>query len=103
MEAGSGLPGIEVRRKPVRRLVYDPPVPHPLQYFAATVPALDPHRARRAVSCGLSTDDVAMTPGEYAWALRLADRLGVTAMQAPGSHEACCTQPAGLAEALLKD
>jgi hypothetical protein len=49
----------------------------------------------------LSVDDVALPPGEYGWA-RFAQRLGVDAIEAPGSHEACFTQPAGLADALLK-
>jgi hypothetical protein len=46
-------------------------------------------------------DDVALPPGEYGWD-RFAHRLGVEPIMAPGSHEACFTEPAGLVEAFLK-
>ncbi|MGE3284518.1 MAG: alpha/beta fold hydrolase [Pseudonocardia sp.] len=82
----------------VQRLVFDLLVPQPLQYFTAAVEPLDGAIARAYV---LSVDDVALPPGEYGWA-RFADRLGVDAIDAPGSHEACFTAPDGLAEALLK-
>ena len=49
----------------------------------------------------LSTGDIALPPGEYGWA-RFAERLGVPAQPAPGSHEACFTEPEGLAKALLE-
>lgn len=49
----------------------------------------------------LSVDDVAMPPGEYGWAPRFPDRLGLTPVTAPGSHEALFTQPSQLASALL--
>jgi pimeloyl-ACP methyl ester carboxylesterase len=83
--------------EPVQRLVYDLLVPQPLQYFTEPVAPLDADVARSYV---LSVDDVALPPGEYGWA-RFAERLGVDVVEAPGSHEACFTQPAGLAEAVL--
>ncbi|RZT87797.1 hypothetical protein EV383_4723 [Pseudonocardia sediminis] len=76
-------------------------VPHPYQYFLETVEPIDPATLGVPVSYVLGTEDVALPPGEYGWD-RFADRLGVTAQSAPGSHEACFTQPAGQAEALLK-
>ena len=48
-----------------------------------------------------SVGDIALPPGEYGWT-RFADRLGVAPIDAPGSHEACFTEPEGLAAALLK-
>jgi hypothetical protein len=88
--------------EPVQRLVHDLLVPHPLQYFTATVPRLDPAALGVPAAYVLSTDDIALPPGEFAWAPRFPDRIGVTPVEAPGSHEACFTQPAGLAEAFLK-
>jgi hypothetical protein len=76
-------------------------VPQPMQYFTETVEPLDPSALGVAVSYVLSVDDVALPPGEYGWD-RFATRLGVEPQAAPGSHEACFTQPAGLAESLMK-
>jgi hypothetical protein len=45
--------------------------------------------------------DVALPPGEYGWAPRFPDRLGVTALTGPGSHEACFTRPAELAASFV--
>jgi hypothetical protein len=50
----------------------------------------------------LNTEDIALPPGEYGWAPRFPQRLGVTPVPAPGSHEACFTCPGELAEALLE-
>lgn len=85
--------------EPVQKLVYDLLVPQPLQYFTATV---DPLHADVARSYVLSVDDVALPPGEYGWNPRFPERLGVTAIEAPGGHEACFTQPEALAAAILK-
>ncbi|MET0188972.1 MAG: alpha/beta hydrolase [Pseudonocardia sediminis] len=85
----------------VQRLTHSLMVPHPYRYFLETVEPIDPATLGVPVSYVLSAEDVALPPGEYGWD-RFADRLGVTAQSAPGSHEACFTQPAGLAEALLK-
>jgi hypothetical protein len=52
------------------------------------------------VSYLLSTDDIALPPGEFAWAPRFPDRLGVTAVPTPGGHEALLTTPDTLATAL---
>jgi pimeloyl-ACP methyl ester carboxylesterase len=86
--------------EPVQRMIYDLLVPQPYQYFTEAVEPLDPALGIPA-SYVLSADDIALPPGEYGWA-RFAERLGVPAQPAPGSHEACFTEPAGLAEALLK-
>ncbi len=83
-----------------QRVVHSLLLPHPYQYFTETVEPIDPGELGVPVAYVLSEDDVALPPGEYGWA-RFADRLGVTAQRAPGSHEACFTQPAGLARALL--
>lgn len=82
----------------VQRQVYDLLVPHPLQYFTTAVDPLPDHVARAYV---LSVDDIALPPGEFGWD-RFPGRIGVEAISAPGSHEACFTQPQALAEALLK-
>lgn len=48
----------------------------------------------------LATEDIAVPPGEYAWAPRFPDRLGVTPVTCPGSHEALFTQSEALAAAI---
>ena len=47
-----------------------------------------------------SADDVALPPGEFAWTPRFPDRLGVSPVTVPGSHESMFTRPAELAQAL---
>lgn len=84
----------------VQKLVHSLLVPQPMQYFTAAVEPLDQSHDFEAVYL-LSEDDIGLPPGEYGWA-RFADRLGVTPVTAPGSHEACFTRPVELAEALLK-
>jgi hypothetical protein len=49
----------------------------------------------------LSTDDVALPPGEFGWAPRMPERCGVSPTSVPGSHESMLTRPAELSEALL--
>jgi hypothetical protein len=85
----------------VQKLVYDLLVPQPLQYFSQTVKPIDPAKLGVPVSYVLSVDDVALPPGEYGWNLRFPERLGVTAIDGPGSHEACFTRPAELAASFL--
>jgi pimeloyl-ACP methyl ester carboxylesterase len=86
--------------EPVQRAIHALMVPQPCQYFTETVEPLDASLGI-PVSYVLSSEDVALPPGEYGWD-RFAERLGVIPQPAPGSHEACFTEPAGLAEALLK-
>ncbi|MHA6779704.1 alpha/beta hydrolase [Pseudonocardia saturnea] len=88
--------------EPVQKLVHDLLVPQPMQYFTETVDPIDPATLGVPVSYVFSTGDVALPPGEFGWVPRFPERLGVTAIEAPGSHEALFTEPAGLAEALLK-
>jgi hypothetical protein len=77
-------------------------VSQPMQYFTQPVQPVDPAELGVPAAYVLSTDDVALPPGqEYGWT-RFAERLGVPAQSAPGSHESCLTEPVGLAEALLK-
>ena len=85
----------------VQRLTHALMVPQPFQYFTETVAPLDPAALGVPVSYLLSSDDISLPPGEYGWQ-RFADRLGVSPLMTPGSHEACFTQSASLAEALLK-
>jgi pimeloyl-ACP methyl ester carboxylesterase len=85
----------------VQRLTHALMVPPPFQYFNETVAPLDSRAIGVPVSYMLSSDDVALPPGEYGWH-RFAERLGVSPIMTPGSHEACFTQPASLAEAFLK-
>jgi pimeloyl-ACP methyl ester carboxylesterase len=84
-----------------QRIVHSLMVPQPYQYFTETVEPISPDDLGIPVAYVLSEQDVALPPGEYGWA-RFAERLGLTPQPAPGSHEACFTQPTGLAEALLK-
>lgn len=88
--------------EPVQRLVHGLLVPQPMQYFTETVEPLDPAALGVPVSYVISVDDVALPPGEHGWVPRFPERLGVIATEAPGSHEALLTDPAGLAAALLK-
>jgi pimeloyl-ACP methyl ester carboxylesterase len=84
-----------------QRIAHSLMVPQPYQYFTETVEPIVPETLGVPVAYVLSEQDIALPPGEYGWA-RFADRLGVVPTSAPGSHEGCFTQPAGLAEALLK-
>ena len=85
----------------VQRLTHALTVPQPFQYFTQTVAPLDPGALGIPVSYVLSSDDISLPPGEYGWH-RFAERLGVSPLMTPGSHEACFTRPASLAEAFLK-
>jgi pimeloyl-ACP methyl ester carboxylesterase len=88
--------------EPIQRLIHDLLVPQPMQYFSEPVRPLDPQAASLPVGYVLSTEDVALPPGEYGWAPRFPARLGVTPVETPGSHESCFTRPAELAQALLR-
>lgn len=85
----------------VQRMVHSLLVPQPMQYFTETVAALDLDSLGVPATFLLGEDDIALPPGEYGWP-RFAERLGVAPVPAPGSHEACFTRPAELAESLLK-
>jgi pimeloyl-ACP methyl ester carboxylesterase len=85
----------------VQRVVHSLLVPQPMQYFTETVAPLDLETLGLPVAYLLGEDDVALPPGEYGWN-RFAERLGVAPVPAPGSHEACFTRPAELAESFLK-
>ncbi|MFI6365587.1 hypothetical protein ACIBG0_22830 [Nocardia sp. NPDC050630] len=51
----------------------------------------------------LSKDDLALPPGEFAWAPRFPARLpGAPLIYTPGSHESLLIQPEPLAEALIQ-
>ena len=82
----------------VQRAVHALMVPQPFQYFTE---AVEPLPAGIPAAYVLSVGDIALPPGEYGWT-RFAERLGVEPIEAPGSHEACFTEPEGLAAALLK-
>ena len=49
----------------------------------------------------LSSEDMALPPGEFAFAPRMPERCGVSPTLVPGSHESMFTRPAELSEALL--
>ncbi|WP_308257564.1 alpha/beta fold hydrolase [Pseudonocardia lacus] len=88
--------------EPVQRTVHSLLVPHPFQYFTTPVAPLDPAALGVPATYLLSVDDIALPPGEYAWAPRFPERLGVAAVPIPGSHEALLTDPDALAAAVLK-
>lgn len=81
-----------------QRIVHSLLVPHPMQYFTAAVAPLD---VDVPVDYVLSADDIAMPPGQFAWAPRFPARVGADVVEVPGSHEGLFTQPAALAHALL--
>jgi pimeloyl-ACP methyl ester carboxylesterase len=84
----------------IQSLVHALLVPQPLQYFTTPVAPLDRTSGVEVVYL-LSEDDRALPAGEFGWA-RFAERLGVEPLSTPGSHEACFTRPAELAQALLR-
>jgi len=87
----------------LQRLVHGLLVPQPLQYFTETVKPVDPAALGVPASYVISTDDLALPPGEFGWTPRFPQRLGaVPVIETPGSHEANFTRPAELAAALLK-
>lgn len=87
----------------VQRLLHGLLVPQPLRYFTETVAPIDPAALGVPASYVISTEDLALPPGEWGWIPRFPQRLGdVPVIEAPGSHEAQFTRPAELAEALLK-
>lgn len=84
----------------VQRLVHGLLIPQPMSYFRETVAAVDPEALGIPASYVLATEDIALPPGEYAWAPRFPDRLGVTPVTCPGNHEALFTQSEALAAAI---
>lgn len=85
----------------VSAMVHQLLVPQPLAYFTGTVPPLDVAALGVPVQYVISTEDVALPPGELAWTPRFPDRLGsVDVIEVPGSHESLFTRPAELAAAL---
>jgi pimeloyl-ACP methyl ester carboxylesterase len=87
--------------EPVQRLVHSLMVPHPFQYFTTPVAPVDPAALGVPATYLVSVDDIALPRGEYGWAPRFPERLGVAAVPIPGSHEALFTDPDALAAALL--
>ena len=82
----------------IARLTHSMLLPHPFQYFTQPVAPLDPQALGIQASYVISSEDISMPRGEYGFH-RFADRLGVSPLMTPGSHEVCFTQPASLAEA----
>jgi hypothetical protein len=58
--------------------------------------------SRTTLGGGMTTTFVLITGAWHGGWDRFAQRLGVSPILTPGSHEACFTQPASLAEALVK-
>jgi pimeloyl-ACP methyl ester carboxylesterase len=88
--------------EPMQRAIHQLLVPQPMQYFTTPVTPLDAEGLGVPVSYLLSTEDVALPPGEFGWAPRFPQRLGVTAAETLGSHEALLTTPDTLAGAIAK-
>ncbi|HTK62308.1 MAG TPA: alpha/beta hydrolase [Pseudonocardia sp.] len=86
----------------VRRLVYELLVPQPMGYFTEALGTPEIQTLGIPATYLISTDDLVFPPGEYGWVPRFPDRLGVEPTEVPGSHESMLTQPAELAEAILK-
>jgi pimeloyl-ACP methyl ester carboxylesterase len=92
---------IQDAEEPVQRLVHSLLVPQPFGYFTDGLDVPPVRTLGLPVNYIYSTEDIALPP-ELGWNPRFPDRLGVTALETPGSHEACFTRPAELADALLK-
>jgi pimeloyl-ACP methyl ester carboxylesterase len=86
----------------VRRLVYELLVPQPMGYFTEALGTPDIRSLGIPATYLISVDDLVFPPGEYWWVPRFPDRLGVQAIEVPGSHESMLTRPEELAEAILK-
>jgi pimeloyl-ACP methyl ester carboxylesterase len=93
---------IQDAKEPVQRLVHSLLVPQPLGYFTDGLDVPPVSSLGVPASYVYSTEDIALPPGELGWAPRFPDRLGVSALEVPGSHESCFTRPNELADALLK-
>jgi len=87
--------------EPVQRTVHELLVPHPMQYFTTPVEPIDPAALGVPASYVLSVDDIALHPASTAGTGSPAGSA-VEPILAPGSHEACFTQPDGLVASILK-
>jgi len=93
---------IQDAKEPVQRLLHSLLVPQPMGYFADGLDVPPLSALGLPTSYVFSVDDIALPPGQYGWAPRFPERLGVTPIEVPGSHESCFTRPVELADALLK-
>jgi len=93
---------IQDAKESVQRLLHSLLIPQPMGYFADGLDIPPMPSLGLPVSYVYSTEDIALPPGELAWTPRFPERLGVTALETPGSHESCFTRPVELADALLK-
>lgn len=85
-----------------QRIVFEQLAPQPLGTFTEA-PNQKPFFALdKPTAYVMSTDDVALPPGEWGWD-RFPSRLpGATLVETPGSHEANFTRPAELADAIVR-
>jgi pimeloyl-ACP methyl ester carboxylesterase len=93
---------IQDAKESVQRLLHSLLVPQPMGYFADGLDIPPVTSLGVPASYVYSTEDISLPPGDLAWTPRFPDRLGVTALETPGSHESCFTRPVELADALLK-
>jgi pimeloyl-ACP methyl ester carboxylesterase len=93
---------IQDAEEPVQRMLYQLMVPQPFAYMAEGLDV--PPVASLGLPMGyvLATEDYAVPAGEFGWSPRFPQRLGTSAIETPGSHEACFTRPVELADAILK-
>ena len=76
--------------------------PQPYRTFTDDPPGGEAYRDLGIpLSYVLSSDDVALPPGEYGWD-RFAERIKVTPVTVPGGHESMFSRPAELAGALIQ-
>lgn len=86
-----------------QRIVHSLLVPQPLGTFTEKPDTAAFQSLDVPTSYVLSTEDVALPPGEWAWAPRFPQRLkNPLLIETPGSHEACFTRPVELADAFLR-
>jgi pimeloyl-ACP methyl ester carboxylesterase len=86
-----------------QRLAYPLLERHPFNTIREPLRLDSPIPMQLPSSYVIGEDDTALPAGEFGWLPRFPDRLpGAPVIQTPGSHEALLTQPAALADALIR-
>lgn len=86
-----------------QRVAHELLVRQPMTYFTGTVDVAAFAALDVPASYVITTDDIALPPGEFGWTPRFPERLdSPPVIEAPGSHEACFTRPRELAEAIVR-
>ncbi len=82
---------------------YEMTTPHPLKTLKDKLELKAFYQLEIPKSYINCTEDIAMPPGDFAWAPRFPARLGLCRLiQMPGGHEVCFTNPKLLAEKIME-